>query len=174
MENQNDNILKIYAGKRAWYELGLSSVFYMVPIYILLMTAYYLFISDFNEALLSFFDFLYLGLPGLASALAFSMTKNLEINTDKNTIISYYCVGPFTKKVQTRTMEFEYISVFLNQAGDFETNLWYKGNKFYGMFAFYEKDEAFEFGKMLSDKLGIDLLDATERGNNKWVEKETI
>jgi hypothetical protein len=42
------------------------------------------------------------------------------------------------------------------------------------MYDFEKKELAMKFGEMLSTKLNIDLLDATEKGNFKWVDKSTI
>ena len=168
------NTVKIYSGKRAWYELSLAAVFYMVAIYTLLILLYDLTIG-FNvyEAIISLNEFFMYGLPSLASAIAFSVTKDIEIKNNSH-IVSYYCVGPFTKRFRTPTIEFEYVSVFEEIDGIFQTNLWYKGNKHYKMYEFESKEEAFKFGAMVSGKLNIDLLDATEKGNNKWVDKETL
>ena len=56
----------------------------------------------------------------------------------------------------------------------FETNLWCEGNKYFQMFIFENSKEAFNFGKIVAEKLNIDLLDATEYGNNQWVERDEI
>jgi hypothetical protein len=49
-----------------------------------------------------------------------------------------------------------------------------KGNKHYKMYKLTEEEHALKFGAMVAQKLNIDLLDSTEKGNNKWVEKETV
>lgn len=164
--------IQIYAGKRAWYELTLAAVFYMVTVYTLLMLLFHLTLDfDIFKAILSLFDFLYYGLPSLASALAFSVTKDVEIEFNSKIIFSHYKVGPFMKTQKTATVDFKYVSVFQEVEGVFQTNLWYKGNKHYKMYEFEIKEDAFDFGNQISDKLNVDLLDATERGNNKWIDK---
>jgi len=50
--------------------------------------------------------------------------------------------------------------------------IWYKGNKHYKMYAFDKKAQAMEFASLAAARLKIDLLDATEKGNSKWIEKE--
>jgi hypothetical protein len=42
------------------------------------------------------------------------------------------------------------------------------------MYKLTEEEHALKFGAMVAQKLNIDLLDSTEKGNNKWVEKETV
>jgi hypothetical protein len=111
---------------------------------------------------------------GLAGGIAFSITKTVLIDIDKDKLISRYTVGPFSRDVLTVVPELEYVAVFLNSKDQYEVNLWYTGNKHYKMYFFEEKESAFTFATAISNKLNIDLLDATEKGNNKWVEKETI
>ena len=65
----------------------------------------------------------------------------------------------------------EYVSVFLDDKDNFQVNLWYVGNKHYKMYVFEKKETAMKFGKHVAAKLNIDLLDATERGKNIWIEK---
>ena len=75
---ENKKSIQIYVGKRAWYELALAAVFYTFLIYTVLMLLFHLtFDFDVLKAVLNFFDFLYYGLPSLASALAFSVTKEI-------------------------------------------------------------------------------------------------
>lgn len=111
---------------------------------------------------------------GLVAGIALSITKTVLIDIDKNKLISRYAVGPFSRDVLTVVPELEYVSVFFNSKEEYEVNLWYKGNKHYKMYTFIEKEHAHKFGVMVAQKLNIDLLDATEKGNNKWIEKVTI
>ncbi|WNM19800.1 hypothetical protein [Flavobacterium capsici] len=173
MENAETKIIQIYSGKRSWYELVLAAVFYSITTFIFILILYYLTLEiNYKESLIKLFEFFYYGLPCLANGLIFSMIKDIEIDTKNNSIHTLYKVGPFIKKVKTKAQEFEYVSVFLTDKNVFETNLWYVRNKHYKMYEFEKKEDAFEFGEMVADKLNIDLLDATERGNNKWVEKK--
>jgi hypothetical protein len=58
------------------------------------------------------------------------------------------------------------------QTENIEVNLWYKKNKHLNITKFDDIEEALECGKTFSDKLKLDLLDATEKGNSQWIEKE--
>ena len=42
------------------------------------------------------------------------------------------------------------------------------------MYKLNEKEHALKFGAMVAQKLKIDLLDATDCGNNKWVDKDKL
>ena len=92
---------------------------------------------------------------------------------NKNKLISRYQLGPFSKDILSEIPELEYVAVFLNSKEEFEVNLWYQGNKHYQMYQFEEKDQAMNLAKITSTKLNIDLLDATVKGDFKWVDKTT-
>ena len=42
------------------------------------------------------------------------------------------------------------------------------------MFSFESKEAAYQFCLNISNKLNIDILDATEKGNFKWIEKDNL
>lgn len=111
---------------------------------------------------------------GFLAEFFFLKTKDVLLNTDTHEIVYQYSVGPFSKIVKVKSTPFEYIAVFKNEGYLFETNLWCEGNKHFQMFIFENSKEAFNFGKIVAEKLNIDLLDATEYGNNQWVERDEI
>jgi len=49
-------------------------------------------------------------------------------------------------------------------------NLFYDRNKKIKAFETYNQDEAFEIAKKMASALEIDILDATKRGNSKWLD----
>ncbi|MEW5677507.1 hypothetical protein ABGT15_14445 [Flavobacterium enshiense] len=173
MTNNNSEFeVVVSEGKRAWYEVFLATVFLSIFFYLLLSCIYYI---TFDVSLGPFVENLFLscsiGLYSLAQALKFAVVKNILIDVDSDRLISRYLLGPFSHDVVKITPEFEYVSVFKNDKEYFETNLWYKGNKHYKMYAFEEKQPAMDFADDVARKLNIDLLDATEKGNSKWIEK---
>lgn len=42
------------------------------------------------------------------------------------------------------------------------------------MYSFENKEAAYQFALDISNKLNIDLLDATEKGNFQWIEKQDL
>ncbi|KAF2080437.1 hypothetical protein [Flavobacterium sharifuzzamanii] len=173
MEEKTENEISIFAGKRAWYELLLASVFFGAFIYMILLFVYFAFIEvSVKIAIRAFVVFLLCGTYCLVYGFKFSATKNMLVNLKTNTIISRYIVGPFSYDVKLKATEFEYVSFFEDRYGEFGTKLWYVKNRHYEMYSFEDKESAFQFSLNLSNKLNIDLLDATEKGNFKWVEKE--
>ncbi|NHM06590.1 hypothetical protein G4D82_05105 [Flavobacterium sp. CYK-4] len=109
----------------------------------------------------------------LVTGIGFSMTKTILIDTDKDKLISRFCIGPFSRDVLSQVPELDYVLVFLDGKGYYQTNLWYKGNKHYRMYAFDEKKPAMDFAAQVSERLKLDMLDATEKGNSKWIEQKS-
>jgi len=105
-----------------------------------------------------------------ACGLAVGILKSISIDTEKDILITTYFIGPFSKDVISTIPELQYVAVFKDANELHQVNLWYKGNKRYNMFTFEDAEPAFIFAKTVCVKLKLDLLDATERGNNKWIE----
>ena len=109
----------------------------------------------------------------IIASLSLSFNRTVMIDLEKEKLnVEYSLVGikySFYKQIP----KLEYISVFKNSNGIFEVNLWYVGNKHYTIYEFeeIEKDIAFSLANQVSNKLNLDLLDATEKGNFKWIDK---
>ena len=94
---------------------------------------------------------------------------------EKEKLKTEYAVGVFKYSYFSAIPTLEYVSVFRNPRNDvFEVNLWYKGNKHFNVSNFDDFEPAFQFGLHFSNRLNIDLLDASEKGNSKWIEKEQL
>lgn len=173
MDKIEDFEVCVFVGKKSWYELLLASVFYSIVIYllyILLYTTYY------DLSLIGFLKRLapIIGLGGFCfiKGLEFSATKNILIDVDTNTIVTRYLIGSFNYDLKTKAARFEYVSFFKNKDDSFGTNLWYVKNRHFNMYSFENKEAAYEFAFTIAEKLNIDLLDATEKGNSKWLERQ--
>jgi hypothetical protein len=174
MEEENKYEIMISEGKRSWHEIALASVFFSVLVYLIGMTFYQAYINP-NYALFLGNICNTISISGLliVTGLKFSLVKDILIDTDTNELVSRYRVGLFSYDVLSKIKEFEYVSVFKDAKDYYRTLLWHTGNKHYKMYFFEEKKPAFEFALMVSNKLNIDLLDATEKGNSKWIDKTT-
>ena len=182
MEQENKDFeLMVSEGKRAWYELMLAAVFYSITIFLLLATIYHL-ITNYSFGLLIFdlYKIIGTGVYCFGMGIMFSVTKTIFIDVDENKLISRYIVGKIKYDVKSKVPHLEYIAVFnknYNASTDYaeyEVNLWYNKNHHYKMFSFEKENDAFEFAKAVSTKLNIDLLDATQKGNFKWIDKTKI
>lgn len=175
MKEVNEFEVSIFEGKRVWYELLLAAVFYSAFICMVALTVFYGFIEkSFQIFIRAFITLLICGTYSIAYGLRFSSTKNLLIDVDTNLIISRYVVGPFSYDVKSQVTEFEYVSFYEDRYGYFGINLWYIKNKHYKMYSFENKEAAYQFALNISNKLNIDLLDATQKGNFQWIERQNL
>lgn len=171
MAEKSEFELVVCEGEKALWEKALAAVFFGVAIFALMRMLYYTFIEPSAEnALDDLFFVLRNGLSAVALGLFFSVTKTVLIDTDQDKLISRYHLGPFYRDRLSVVPQLEYVAVFKNQKDEFEVNLWYKGNKHYKMYCFEGKDFAMKFAETIVAKLNIDFLDATEKGNSKWIE----
>ncbi|KAF2334800.1 hypothetical protein [Flavobacterium ginsenosidimutans] len=69
----------------------------------------------------------------------------------------------------------QYISVYKNHSDrDFEIYIWLSETKKKSISVHLDLKSAFSYALKIADGLQVNLLDATEKGNFKWVEKEKI
>jgi hypothetical protein len=172
MKEKNEFELVVSPGRRPIWKTILAALFFTVMVYSIYEIIYMywnLGICEYTSKYLP--KFTELIAYSLSGGVAFSVMKSVLIDVDKDKLISRFYIGPFSRDVLSTVPELEYVSVFLNQRDCFEVNLWYKGNKHYKMYAFDEELGAFEFATQVANKLNIDLLDATEKGNSKWIDK---
>lgn len=173
MNNKEESIVSVFEAKRSWYELVIAAVFFSVTIAVVIFV---IFINYNIHSLLTFITSMrilaLIGVMSFVAGLKFSQVRNLQIDFHKNLIITRYVVGPFSYKTESKVTEFEYVSFFKVNNTCFGTNLWYVKNRHFEMYEFETKERAYQFSLDLSTKLKIDLLDATEKGNFKWIEKE--
>lgn len=171
MEAKNEFELVVLPGNRPLWMRIIAAFFFAIMFYYLyeLIRVYWIlgFCQLTSKALPGFVELICYNLSG---GIAFSIVKVVLIDVDKDKLISRFCVGPFSRDIKSKVPQLEYVSVFLDSKENYEVNLWYVGNKHYRMYDFDEKEPAMKFAKMVSQKLNIDLLDATEKGNSKWIE----
>lgn len=106
----------------------------------------------------------------LLFAFVFSLNMKIQIDTKSKEIKEIYSLGDFSFKLKSKIKNLEYISVFLNNEVYF-LMMWYENNKHESLCGFNDFASAMEYAKEIANKLNIDLLDATEKGNFKWVDK---
>jgi len=171
MKDLEKNEIVIHQGKRHFLEIVLGSIFFAIFIF-LILEAFYLWFEYQNFDLFLLLTRNLLASSGflLVMGLTFTLTKSIIINPSSEKLISIYSVGVFSKRTESKIPELNYISIFKNSKDEFEVNLWYEKNKHYKMYVFEKFDEALELGKQLSNRLNIDLLNATKKGDFKWIE----
>ena len=112
----------------------------------------------------------------LIAAVSFSSIKKVYVDLENSKFRSTFEVL-FIKFGKWKTINnYEYVSVFHQplKGGNYiyEVNLWYDRNKHLKLYEQYNYTEAFKIGYLLSEKLKIDLLDATVPNDYKWVDKD--
>jgi hypothetical protein len=165
--------LIVSENKRSIWSLILASVFFTISVCLLLYSVKIIYQLGFDNISVKFpANMIKLIVFSAGLGVTFSITKTILIDVDKNKLISRYFIGPFYKDILSEIPKLEYISVFFQSSNEeYQVNLWYSKNKHYKMYAFNNKDSAFEFATQVVKKLNLDLLDATEKGNSKWIEK---
>ena len=173
MEAKNNEYeLLVSQPENPLWKIILSGLFYAFGVYgiinILLMQAY----SDLSqEERIIFNKNVILLMIGLFMGVYFSVRLTILIDLKTNKLVSKYFLGFFSVKTTTKIPKLEYVGVFKNSEEVFMINLWYKENKHFNMCYTEEKEPAMKFAQMVSEKLNIDILDATEKGNSKWIDK---
>ena len=174
-ENIKEYELIVSQGNRPLWMRILAASFFALMLYFLygiILIFYYRGFCEYTSHVL----------PGFVESIAYCLTggitfcttKTVLIDTDKDLLISRFCVGPFSHDVKSKVPELEYVAVFFDSKENYEVNLWYVGNKHYRMYDFDEKKPAMKFAEMVSEKLNIDILDSTEKGNSKWIDKTKV
>jgi hypothetical protein len=171
MTPKNEFELVVHSGNRSWPERILAAVFFAIAIFVTLGIVVSFFLGKVTEHVwldaaraskTVFYCF--------AGGVVFSMTKTVMIDVDANKSISRFAVGPFSRDRISKVPQLEYVAVFLDQKGNYQVNLWYGRNKHYKMYRFQEKPFAMKLAAAVAQKLHIDLLDATRKGDFQWVE----
>lgn len=80
-----------------------------------------------------------------------------------------FAIGMWNYNEKWQDLEgFDYISVFKVREG-FQVNLWYHDKSILNLFVIKNFEEAIENAYQISIKLNIELLDASVKGNHRWI-----
>ena len=171
IDKNNEFELIVAQGKNPLWKLLVSVAFFSYLVWIIILNGKMFYLYGFREEIFrKFSESLEIIGFCLSGGIVFATTKTVLIDIDKDLLISRFNVGLFSKDVKSTVPKLEYVSVYLDANQYYQVNLWYIGNKHYKMYVFDKKETAMQFGNHVAVKLNIDLLDATERGNNRWIE----
>lgn len=180
MKRQNKSEIIIFETKIQTYEVFFAFVFYSITLYLFyyLLNVYHLYLKksiDLNDFLRDLIPFFTLMIYCLFVALDFSSTKSIVINIRSKTITSRYSVWNLNFDKRKRATNFEYVAYFEKEKNRiYGVNLWYKGNKHFEIGSFDDLTSAQNAAYEIARTLKIDLLDATENGNKKWIDVESL
>jgi hypothetical protein len=174
--NLNQNEIVISQGQKAIWQTFLAALLYTASVFLLCYGSYKLYLMGLNETntkvIKGNVSFFLLSIYTFLGALHFSVVKTLFINTEKEKMKTQFSVGLIKINYFSNIPALKYVSVFKNTTDEnVEVNLWYSNNKHFNVANYEIIDEAMNFGLFFSNKLNLDLLDATEKGNFKWIDK---
>lgn len=171
MENDEEFELIVHEGNRPWWQTiiaGLIFTFMFYLIYHAVLMFYYLGYND--GTVRAFPSFFFLIVCCIVAGISFSLVKSVLIDVDKDKLVTRFTIGKFSYDHISPVPSLEYVSVFKDGRGGYDVNLWYIGNKHYVMCDFFDSESAFIFAHYVANKLKLDLLDATVKGDSKWVD----
>ncbi|MEX0275368.1 MAG: hypothetical protein AB3N16_13415 [Flavobacteriaceae bacterium] len=165
----------ISEGKRPIWQLIIASVLFTLGLILLLMA-----FTDYEliqvEGRTHGFDFgaLWVSLFCFSNGLVFSVVQNLHFDLTHKKLKKEYSLGPIKWGVWRSLPKIEYISIFkqLKKNGKYvyEVNFWHGGNKHFNVYESLDKRACLEMGKIMAQRLHLDILDATEANNYKWLD----
>jgi len=170
MNRENEFELVVHQGKRPLWQIVLAAASYTLMFYALFQIFNLFYTFGYNDYTLQKLpSFVKLSVYLFCTGVLFSVMKSIFIDVDKNKLITRYSVGPFSYSTTSTVPSLEYVSVFKDNRQQYQVNLWYNTNKHYEMSVFEKDVEAFNFATQIAKKLNLALLDATKKGDSKWV-----
>ncbi|MES2747588.1 MAG: hypothetical protein V4648_04370 [Bacteroidota bacterium] len=167
--NQNEILISQY--KRPAWHFILGGLFYIAAIGLTIYAFYqlYTFPEDYSyEKDLG--GNLTIALFALVAGLGSSIVRTRYLNLEKEKLQTEFRLWFLKIRIQSSMPELEYVSVFKNESTEtYEVNLWYEGNHHFNVDNFDEAEPAFEYAKEFSEKLNLKVLDASVKGNSKWI-----
>ena len=167
------NIIISESARPIW-QIPIAALFFSAATLIVLFALYHIGFSE--KELIMFLHRIEPSIYLITIGIGFTLTKSIHIDIENSRFRPTFNIGPINlghgKSLKITNM----LSVFHQptRGGDyiFEVNLWYDNNKHFELYEENDYKEAFLIGYELSEQLNIDLLDATEPNNFKWVDKD--
>lgn len=161
---------------RPFWQLPIAALFFTASFAMLFISLYIL-----NWSFDAFIDMVYgLEFTVLLSliGIGFCSQKRIYIDLEKSRFKPTLEIGFIKIGKWTTIYDYEYVSVFYDpskgESNQFEVNLWYDRNKHFELYSRNNFEDAMSVGYDLSEQLNIDLLDATVRNDQKWIDKEAL
>tara|TARA_A100000171_G_C2128501_1_gene145109 strand:+ start:1705 stop:2250 length:546 start_codon:yes stop_codon:yes gene_type:complete len=164
----------ISEGVRPLWQTVIASVFYTLAIILLAMFffGYEIVPSDGMDDSRNFGVF-YIATVCMAQGIIFSNIKSIFFDLENQKYKEEYRVGPIGLGRWRTLPKIEYVSVFRqlkeNKSYTYEVNLWTKGNRSFTIYEGLDLGTTFVMGKSTAKTLNVELFDATEPNDFKWV-----
>lgn len=159
---------------RPIWQIPIAALFFSAATLIVLFALYHIGFSE--KELIMFLHRIEPSIYLITIGIGFTLTKSIHIDIENSRFRPTFNIGPIKFGSWQTIKNYQYVSVFHQPTGGgdyiFEVNLWYDNNKHFELYEENDYKEAFLIGYELSEQLNIDLLDATEPNNFKWVDKD--
>ncbi|WP_285651260.1 hypothetical protein [Allomuricauda sp. NBRC 101325] len=168
----------ISEGGRSIFQLVLASFFFTMGIILLLLYFFGINLFDLDNSykkwIVGNFE---IGLFAIVQGVVFSMVRSIHFDLKANKYKIVYSVGPISYGKWKELPEVNYVSVFRQPKSNgkytFDVNLWYTNNRHFNVYENYIVEPSFDMGYQIAKSLNVDLLDATDPHNKKWIEIES-
>ncbi|MBF4506111.1 hypothetical protein IRZ83_05470 [Flavobacterium sp. JLP] len=108
-------------------------------------------------------------------AAGLTFTKKVYTNTDLKTVRFNFTLFKIQLGKDIIFKDVKYVSVYKNYSDrDFEIKIWLSDTKKKTVSVYLNSEAAFTLAYCIAVGLDVNLLDATEKGNFKWIEKENL
>lgn len=173
---KNEDIIVIEESNRPIWQIPIAAICFTAAFGILVSFILFVFfkINYFEAYAKNITIGLYLVLIGVF----FSLRKQIYIDIKNSKFRATKEVGAIKIGRWITIKNYEYVSVFTQPMSDggltFSVKLWCNNNRHFTLYTENDFELAMEMAYDLSEKLNIDLLDATIPNDYKWIDKENL
>ncbi|WP_431156888.1 hypothetical protein [Winogradskyella poriferorum] len=169
----NEEII-VSESNRPFWQIIVASLFFTLATVVLLLTLYsIIFTNEKISVSLGNFNTIIIF---ISIGIGFCVQKRIYVDLANSKFRPSYEIGPIKIGKWQQIINYEYISIFTQPLKDggsiFEVNLWYDRNKHFKLYEGNDYLQNFMIGFEISEKLNIDLLDATVPNDYKWIDKD--
>ena len=144
-------------------------LFFFITIFVYNLTLIYSF--NFGDIIQIISYIIFLFIVFLMSLVPLISRHFIHIKFNELKIRHSFAIGMWNYNEKWQDLEgYDYISVF--KVGEsFQVNLWYHDRSILNLLVIENFEDAIENAYQISAKLNIELLDASVKGNHRWVDK---
>lgn len=158
MKKKEQNVYISQGVRPIWHLIIAAACFTAVFFFV------YLLFKGFNPNLIVFAIILF------TYGIRFSMVVNYLFDIQNKRYKIERTIGFLKISKWKDFRNLKYISVFKKREDLFEINLWYNKNKHFTIVVYSDGKAAIEAGNIIAKKLKIDLVDASDPHNSKWID----
>lgn len=160
----------ISEGIRPLWQTIIAALFYTAAL-VSLYFFYKTFSIDFSKKkVIAYFDIFEITSLLFSVGVSFSVVKDYQFDFKNKQFKIIYRVGAIKIGKWRALKSLDYISVFKKNESKYFVNLWYNKNKHFKLSIHNTAEDAITMGKELAKRLKIELLDATDPHNSKWLD----